>query len=109
LLIHQELNEAKKKYPLEQGVAVQSSLGVHFQQREVNYIAGSNQFPCGEEQADQFHQLALKRKYWLLAEGINSFGIEDLEKCTQALSKKKKLGLIKDFQYISLFVQDKQP
>jgi hypothetical protein len=45
----------------------------------------------------------------LLAEGINSFGIEDLEKCTQALSKKKNLGLIKDFQYISLFVQDKQP
>ena len=94
LLIHQELNEAKKKYPLEQGVAVQSSLGIHFQQREVNYIAGSNQFPCGEEQADQFHQLALKRKYWLLAREVNWFGIEDLEKCIQELSKKKKCSCI---------------
>jgi uncharacterized membrane protein len=108
LLIHQELNEAKKKYPLEQGVAVQSSLGIHFQQREVNYIAGSKQYPCGEEQADRFHQLAEKRKYWLLAREVNSFGIEDLEKCIQELSKKKKFGLIKDFQHISLFVQDKQ-
>ena len=109
MLIHQELNEAKKKYPLEQGVAVQSSLGIHFQQREVNYIAGSNEYPCGEEQAGRFHQLAQKRTYWLLAREINSFGIEDLEKCTQVLSKKKNLGLIKDFQHISLFVQDKQP
>jgi len=108
LLIHQELNEAKKKYPLEQGVAVQSSLGIHFQQREVNYIAGSKKYPCGEKQADRFHQLAEKRKYWLLAREINWFGIEDLEKCIQELSKKKKFGLIKDFQHISLFVQDKQ-
>ena len=107
--IHQELSEVKKQYPLDEGVAVQSSLGVHFQQREVNYIAGSYEYPCGEEQVDRFHQLAEKRKYWLLARELNSFGIEDLEKCTQALSKKKKLGLIKDFQHISLFVQDKQP
>ncbi len=108
LLIHQELNEAKKKYPLEQGVAVQSSLGVHFQQREVNYIAGSSQYSCGEEQAGQFHQLALKRKYWLLAREINSFGIEDLEKCIQAISKKKNLELVKDFKYILLFTKNKQ-
>ena len=106
--IHQELSEVKNQYPLDEGVAVQSSLGIHFQQREVNYIAGSKKYPCGEKQADRFHQLAEKRKYWLLAKEINWFGIEDLEKCIQELSKKKNFGLIKDFQHISLFVQDKQ-
>ena len=54
--IHQELSEVKKQYPLDHGVAVQSSLGVHFQQREVNYIAGSSQYSCGEEQAGQSEQ-----------------------------------------------------
>ncbi|MEK9669047.1 MAG: DUF2079 domain-containing protein [Deltaproteobacteria bacterium] len=102
--IHQELSEVKKQYPLNEGVAVQSSLGVHFQQREVNYIAGSNQYPCGEEQADRFHQLALKRQYWLLAKQTNAFMIEDLEGCISSLEENKNFELISEYHHISLYV-----
>ena len=105
--IHQELSEVKKQYPLDEGVAVQSSLGIHFQQREVNYIAGSNQYPCGEEQADRFHQLAEKRKYWLLAEGINSFGIKDIKSCVQNLSNSKTRFLEENFTFIKLFIEER--
>ena len=105
LLIHQELNEAKKKYPLEQGVAVQSSLGVHFQQREVNYIAGSNQYPCGEEQADRFHQLAEKRKYWLLAREINFYFIDDLGICVQNLLDEDDFEISNEFTNLILFIK----
>ena len=105
LLIHQELNEAKKKYPLEQGVAVQSSLGIHFQQREVNYIAGSKKYPCGEKQADRFHQLAEKRKYWLLAREINFFFIDDLESCAQNLLDEDDFEISNEFTNLILFIK----
>ena len=105
LLIHQELNEAKKKYPLEHGVAVQSSLGVHFQQREVNYIAGSTEYPCGENQANRFHQLALKRKYWLLAREINFYFIDDLESCVQNLLDGDNFEISNEFTNLILFVK----
>ena len=103
--IHQELSEVKKQYPLDEGVAVQSSLGVHFQQREVNYITGSNQYPCGEEQADQFHQLALKRKYWLLAREINFYFIDDLESCVQNLLDEDNFEISNEFTNLILFVK----
>ena len=104
--IHQELSEVKKQYPLDHGVAVQSSLGIHFPQREVNYIAGSSQYPCGEEQADRFHQLALKRKYWLLAKQTNAFMIEDLEGCISSLDENKNFKLISEYHHISLYVHN---
>ena len=104
--IHQELSEVKKQYPLNEGIAVQSSLGVHFPQREVNYIAGSSQYPCGEEQADRFHQLALKRKYWLLAKQTNAFMIEDLEGCISSLEENKNFELISEYHHISLYVHN---
>jgi hypothetical protein len=103
--IHQELSEVKKQYPLEQGVAIQSSLGIHFQQREVNYIAGSNQYPCGEEQADQFHQLALKRKYWLLAKETGHYFIEDFDKCLNHLLEKDDFHFSKNLKLILIFHQ----
>lgn len=105
LLIHQELNEAKKKYPLEQGVAVQSSLGIHFQQREVNYITGSYQYPCGKEQANRFHQLAEKRKYWLLAREINFYFIDDLESCVQNLLDEDDFEISNEFTNLILFIK----
>jgi hypothetical protein len=104
--IHQDLKEVKEKYPFEAGVAVQSSLGVHFQQREVNYIAGSNQYPCGENQADRFHQLALKRKYWLLAKGTNSFMIDELDACIHNLEKREDWKLVKGYDHISFYVKN---
>lgn len=105
LLIHQELNEAKKKYLLEQGVAVQSSLGIHFQQREVNYITGSYQYPCGKEQANRFHQLAEKRKYWLLAREINFYFIDDLESCVQNLLDEDDFEISNEFTNLILFIK----
>ncbi|MDG2197533.1 MAG: DUF2079 domain-containing protein [SAR324 cluster bacterium] len=104
--IHQELSEVKKQYPLDHGVAVQSSLGVHFQQREVNYIAGSDQYPCGEKQADQFHQLALKRNYWLLVKGTNSFMVENLDSCVHSLEAKENFELVGGYDYILLYVNN---
>jgi len=100
------LSEVKKQYPLDEGVAVQSSLGIHFQQREVNYIAGSNQYPCGEEQADRFHQLAEKRKYWLLAKQTNAFMIENLGGCISSLEAKEIFELVSGYDHIDLFTKN---
>ena len=102
--IHQELSELRKRYPFDQGVAVQSSLGVHFQQREVNYIGGSNQYPCGNNQADQFHQLALKRVYWLLVKETNAFMVENLDSCLRSLEVKENFELVGGYDHIYLYI-----
>ena len=104
--VHQELNEVKAKYFFEEGVAVQNSLGVHFQQKEVNYIAGSTNYPCGGQQADRFHQLALRRGYWLLAKETNAYMIEDLTACLDNLDKNKNFKLISEYDHIILYVNN---
>ena len=104
--IHQELNEVRAKYLFEEGVAVQNSLGVHFQQKEVNYIAGSTNYPCGVQQADRFHQLALRRAYWLLAKETNAYMIEDLTACLDNLDKNKNFELIGEYDHMILYVNN---
>jgi len=71
----------------------------------VNYIAGSNQYLCGEEQVDQFHQLALKRKYWLLAREINFYFIDDLESCAQNLLDEDDFEISNEFTNLILFIK----
>jgi uncharacterized membrane protein len=101
--VHAELARFKAEYPVrERGVAAQMALGIHFQQRKTSYLQSSQAHPCGQ-QRDRFGKLALEQGYWVLARGVSSYGIDDLEACLTQLGRDPNFRQLQQFTALLVF------
>jgi uncharacterized membrane protein len=100
ILAAKEIEKLKQELTLSNGIAVQSSLGGHFEQYNITYIGGHGE-ECGR--GLRFDGIAKNKKYLIFYPGAGHFKISNLEECIMALEESKSYKQLSQYNRVKIF------
>tara|TARA_B100000700_G_scaffold321569_1_gene421143 strand:+ start:809 stop:2377 length:1569 start_codon:yes stop_codon:yes gene_type:complete len=88
----------------DQSIAVQTSLGPHFNRKEISAITQDSNGKCAPRRRDK---LIEDTKFLIFAKSLNHYLIDDLEKCINLISFLPEYKKLHGYRHLNIFMNSK--